>query len=149
MGKLSIKKSIFSIVLLSIFLVSFKEKKNILKDLKKRFNVEINKEIDRIYFIDENNIDCLECVLEFEKYIDSIPKLSSNLILINNVKNIIERNNKINSEYCILTYDNRKYNYEDFKIGILYLTNKKIDSFVNLTPYNFNKTIEKDYLKYK
>ena len=148
MEKWNIKSLLFSILSIGVFM-SFTQQDPLIASLEKKFKTQINKDIQRIYFIDETNISCLNCVTEFENYINNLPTTSYNLVLINNINNIINRSSKINKENCVLIYDKKKQKLNDLNMGIVYLHNGKVDSIINIMPINIQSALERDFIIYK
>lgn len=148
MEKWNIKLLLLSTLSIGLFM-SFTQQDPLITSLEKKFKTQIDKRVQRIYFIDETNISCLNCVVEFENYINKLPTTSYNLVLINNVNNIISRASKINKENCVLIYDKKKQKFDDLNMGIVYLNNRKIDSVINITPINIQSSLEKDFIIYK
>ena len=144
-------KSILKISVVALLIIGFsactKTKQDTpLAHLETKYQTTVSSEVKRIYIIDENVISCGNCLRHFHDYLVQKKPTAEELILLNNTGTFINRN-FFTEKKCAIVQFKPKHQHGDSllpNLGIVYLTNREIDSIVDINPANIQRILLED-----
>lgn len=110
--------------------------------LETKHNIVIDSSIERIYVFNERGKFCKTCFNALAACLADKELDDTELLLINNNGNFLNRERFLNKKNTSLIYDQRDYSLEGLPdLGILYLNSNQIDCVVYVNPQNINQII--------